>query len=91
MCLSEGMDPFVQEEFHRALLMTTARGHNQRAAVETRARKPHGDPTFADNLMSQWGYGCYSAQETQKLAQLARKAGAAGGYLAELAAPWLSR
>jgi hypothetical protein len=80
------MDPFVQEEFHRALLMTTARGHNQRAAVETRAREPHGDPTFADNLMSQWGYGCYSAQETQKLAQLARKAGAAGGYLAELAA-----
>ena len=80
------MDPIAQEEFHRALLMTTARGHTQRASVETRAREPHGDPEYADNLMAQWGYGSYSAQETQKLAHLARKAGAVGGYLKELAA-----
>ena len=57
----KGMDPVAQEEFHRTLLMASARGHTQRAAVQTRAREPHGDPEFADNLMTQWGYGCYSA------------------------------
>ena len=36
--------------------------------------------------MTQWGYGSYSAQETQKLARLPRKAGAIGGYLSDLAA-----
>ena len=80
------MDPIAQEEFHRALLMTTARGHTQRAMVETRAREPHGDPEYADNLMAHWGYGSYNAQETQKLTHLARKTGAACGYLKELAA-----
>ena len=80
------MDPVAQEEFYRALLMTSARGHTQRASTETRAREPHGDPACADNLLTQWGYVCYSAQETQKLAHLTRKAGAIDGYLKDLAA-----
>ena len=80
------MDPVAQEEFHRALLMTAARGHTQRASTETRAREPRGDPARADNLLTQSGYGSYSAQEPQKPAHLARKAGAADGHLANLAA-----
>ena len=80
------MDPVAQEKFHRALLMTFARGHTQRASTETRARGPHGDPACADNLLTQWGYGCYSSHETQKLAHLARKADATGGYIQDLAA-----
>ena len=80
------MDPVAAEEFHRALLLTTARGHAQRATAETRASKPLGDSALANHLMTEWGYGSHSAQETQKLARLAHRAGAYGGYLAELSA-----
>jgi hypothetical protein len=82
------MDPIAQEELHRNLLSASSRGHQQRATAAVRAAEPPGggDPEFADELLVGWGYGTYSATKVNKLARLATRAGAVGGYLRELAA-----
>ena len=81
------MDPVTEEEFHRSLLLTTARGHLQRAVAESRAAEPTGggDPGLSHSLMLKWCYGHSSAIDVNKDAILAMKAGARGGFLPQLA------
>lgn len=81
------MDPVTEEEFHRSLLLTSARGHLQRAAAESRAAEPAGggDPGLSHRLLLKWCYGHRSAIGVNTDAILAVKAGARGGYLQQLA------
>ena len=81
------MDHVTEEEFHRSLLLTSARGHLQRAAAESRAAEPTGggDPGLSHSLMLKWCYGRSSAIDVNADAILAVKAGARGGYLHQLA------
>ena len=80
------MDPVAEEEFHRSLLLTSAKGHLQRAAAESRAAEPTGggDPGLSHRLMLKWCYGHRSATDVNTEAILAWKAGARGGYLKQL-------
>ena len=79
-------DEVTDEEFHRNLLAANVRGHVQRASAATRAALPPGggDPAYGNELLSKWSYGLRSAQNVQREALLAFKAGARGGHLAEL-------
>ena len=76
-------DPVAQEEFHRGLLCSEARGHRQRAGASTAVAEPAagGSPQYSHNLVTEWCYGLSSAQHTNKHALLAYAAGARGGYL----------
>ena len=79
-------DPVAQEEFHRGLLCTAARGHRQRAGAAIADAGPSGggSPLYSHNLVMEWCYGLSSAQHTNKHALLAHSAGARGGYLEQL-------
>ena len=81
------MDPVRDEELHRGLLASQARGHLQRAAAFTREAEPPGggDPGLANVHLLEWGYGKRSADKVQREAELAVKAGARGGCLTRLA------
>jgi hypothetical protein len=81
------MDPVREEELQRALVSQQARGHQQRARAFTKEAEPPGggDPGLANAHLLEWGYGKRSADKVQKEAELATKAGARGGCLAELA------
>ena len=80
-------DSFAAEDLERSLLVAHARGHTQRATASARSSEPPGggDPGLADDLLVKWSYGKRSAVEVNENATLARRAGAVGGYLRELA------
>ena len=79
----------AEEELERRRGGDAARGRRQRATAEKRFAEAAGggDPGYADELLLGWGFGdgIASAQGVQKHAGLARRAGACGGLLKELA------
>jgi hypothetical protein len=81
------MDPTTEEEFHRNLLLGSARGHLQRASAASRASEPAagGDSALSTSFLLKWCYGHRSAHEVNRDAIDAWNAGARGGYLRQLA------
>lgn len=80
------MDPTTEEEFHRNLLLGSARGHLQRANAASRTSEPAagGDPALSNSFLLKWCYGHRAAHEINRDAINAWNAGARGGHLKQL-------
>ena len=59
------MDPATEEEFHRNLLLSAARGYRQRAQAAITAAEPErgGDTALITHLLLKWAHGHRAAQE----------------------------
>ena len=61
-------DPTTEEELHSNLLLSSARGHQQRAVAFARAAEPERGigPELSTHLLLKWGYGHRAAHDVNQ-------------------------